>query len=257
MDASTWTGNTLSRPSSRQISVCILTSWLTEGRLISMAYGRPSIVAGWLSDAVPLPSMIDDDLLDLTAEPGAVRPDGTLMLHTFFVKTLELSSVANEFLLKLYLAPRKGGATAMSDSLASALHYDEKLEQWAESIPPRFSYTALPMEDDFTGRRLIVMLQLRHLHTRILLHRPALVASCSLRASSHHLDVCASAKQTAVANLTQHCASLCFEAADQIIGIVYANLDHHTMTGPLPPWWFVVLCSSPNHYSYSKHVNIV
>lgn len=45
-------------------------------------------------------------------------------------------------------------------------------------------------------------------------------------------------------NLVDQCSTLCFEAAHELINMIHANLDLHTVTGPVPAWWFAVLCKT-------------
>jgi len=48
------------------------------------------------------------------------------------------------------------------------------------------------------------------------------------------------------AGLSQHLivksAELCFEAAHEMIDVLYSRFDLTTVTGPVPAWWFAVLC---------------
>jgi hypothetical protein len=41
---------------------------------------------------------------------------------------------------------------------------------------------------------------------------------------------------------TVQCASLCFEAAHEMLDVLYDNFNFSTVTGPVPAWWFSVLC---------------
>jgi hypothetical protein len=38
------------------------------------------------------------------------------------------------------------------------------------------------------------------------------------------------------------CSVLCLRTAHDMIDVIYANLDVRTLTGPLPAWWYCVLC---------------
>jgi hypothetical protein len=44
--------------------------------------------------------------------------------------------------------------------------------------------------------------------------------------------------------LIDECFALCFEAAQETINILHQNLDLETVTGPVPAWWFAVLCKT-------------
>ncbi|KAM3502648.1 hypothetical protein MY10362_004717 [Beauveria mimosiformis] len=170
-------------------------------RVLSMTFGRPSMIANWLSDAVPLPLMIDDEFLDTQRQATASRPDGETSRVGFFIFSLELYSIVNDFLLELYMDPLNRAAKAKT-SLSTVIGY---------------------------------------LHARITLLRP-IVAEFYLKQpksddSSIHPDANRCLSQT----LVERCSALCFEAAREIISMIYTNLNLETLIGPVPAWWFTLL----------------
>lgn len=58
-----------------------------------------------------------------------------------------------------------------------------------------------------------------------------------------------------VESLSQHTAikgsSLCLEDSHQVIDLIYKYLDIDTVTGPLPSWWYCVLCAYSPTFSLS------
>lgn len=58
--------------------------------------------------------------------------------------------------------------------------------------------------------------------------------------------------------LVEECFVLYFEAAHEAIDIFQPNLDLDTVTGPVPAWWFGVLCkktiSGHEELSYSNNL---
>jgi hypothetical protein len=42
--------------------------------------------------------------------------------------------------------------------------------------------------------------------------------------------------------MTIQCSSLCLETAHRSIEMIYTHLDLSTVFGPVPAWWYSVLC---------------
>ncbi|EWZ80000.1 hypothetical protein FOWG_15871 [Fusarium oxysporum f. sp. lycopersici MN25] len=128
--------------------------------VLSMTFGRPSMIADWLSKAVPLPSMIDDDFLDTQIKPSAVRPDGRTTEVAFFIKSLELYSIVNDALRRLYMGPMETSGKS-DETLTSVLQLDSRLTKWARSIPEQLSCTFKPDDEDFIFQRQRIVLRAR------------------------------------------------------------------------------------------------
>ncbi|KAK1252000.1 hypothetical protein MKX08_003187, partial [Trichoderma sp. CBMAI-0020] len=174
-------------------------------RVMSMTFGRPSMIANWLFDAVPLPVMIDDDFLDSQSEPSITRPDGGTPRIAFFIKSVELYSIVNDCLLELYMRqPEKTGQSV--EQIASVLQFDD-----------------------------------RYLHARIVVLRPILTESCLKQVRPDDSRRSALRDPVLSDKLIDHCSNICFESAHEIIRIIHSNLDLETVTGPVPAWWFAVL----------------
>jgi hypothetical protein len=113
------------------------------------------MIANWLSDAVPLPLMIDDDYLDMVNESSAVRPDGKSTEVAFFIKSLELYRITNNSLLELYIRPLEMQVQDQQP-LASVLEFDSTLTRWAWTIPDQLCYTP---EEGKTSQSFILQRQ--------------------------------------------------------------------------------------------------
>ena len=85
------------------------------------------------------------------------------------------------------------------------------------------------------------MLHCRFLHGRILLFRPIVAQLCLER--DKDIDLSA----TWVESLARHAvikgSNLCLKDSHQVIDLIYKYLDFNTVTGPLPSWWYCVLCT--------------
>lgn len=125
-----------------------------------MTFGRPSMIANWLSDAVPLPLMIDDEFLDTQRQAAARRPDGKSSRVGFFILSLELYSIVNDFLLELYMNPLSRAVTARK-SLSTVIGYDSRLEQWLRSMPEFLRWSSQGPVDNFILQRQRIVLRAR------------------------------------------------------------------------------------------------
>ncbi|KAG6996936.1 hypothetical protein FOFC_07909 [Fusarium oxysporum] len=209
-------------------------------RIMSMTFGRPSMIANWLYDAVPPPSMIDDEFLDTQSKPSAVRPDGGgTPTIAFFIKSVELYSIVNDCLLELYMQqPQNAGESV--GHIASVLQFDDRLVHWMRSVPEGLLYPS-PANANYILQRQRIVLRSRYLHARIVVLRPILTESCLKRVRSDDTRQSAPVDQCLSDNLIDQCSNVCFESAYEIIRIIYTNLDFETVTGPVPAWWFAVL----------------
>ncbi|CAH0037953.1 unnamed protein product [Clonostachys solani] len=206
-------------------------------RSLSMTFGRPSMIADWQCNMKFLPSMIDDDLLDSQVEPSAIRPDGKTTAVAFFIKTLELYKIVNDCLLELYMnSPDK--STKTSHTIVSVLQLDDRLVQWSRSVPDRLRYVPTSSSDAFIFQRQRIVLRARYLYARIVILRPILSEFCLKQARPKWNTVSDSSLNEC---LVDRCSTLCFEAAHEIIDMIYSHLDRETVTGPVPAWWLAVL----------------
>lgn len=93
------------------------------------------------------------------------------------------------------------------------------------------------------------MLYCSFLHGRILLFRPIVAQLCLRRDKDNDLSA------TWVESLARHTviggSSLCLKDSHQVIDLIYKHLDFDTVTGPLPSWWYCVLCAHSPTFSLS------
>lgn len=85
------------------------------------------------------------------------------------------------------------------------------------------------------------MLYCRFLHGRILLFRPIVAQLCLQRDKANDpgaMWVESFSRHTVIKG-----SSLCLEDSHQVIDLIYKYLDIDAVTGPLPSWWYCVLCA--------------
>ncbi|UNI24980.1 hypothetical protein JDV02_010693 [Purpureocillium takamizusanense] len=229
-------------PGSREVEIArrVWHGCVYMDRVLSMTFGRPSMIASWLPETVqvPVPSMIDDEYLDSRAESSAIRPDGEPSVVAFFVKTIELYDIINDIILELYQSSTDM-ASKETHHLVAVLQFDDRLLKWEQSLPEHLQYAHCKGEQDLIFERQRIVLRARYLQARIVVLRPIL-ADYYLKLIN--LKNVQAARDT---GLSQHLivksAELCFEAAHEMIDVLYDRFDLTTVTGPVPAWWFAVL----------------
>ncbi|CAG9961998.1 unnamed protein product [Clonostachys byssicola] len=210
-----------------------------QDQILSMTFGRPSTVNSGPFDPVPLPKMIDDEFLDTQTQPSATRPDGRKSIMAFFVKSLELFNIANDIQNEAY-RQQKGVRDGGINRLISVFRLDNRLVQWAQTLPVHLHYSESIQEGEgLAFRRQRVVLRARYLYARISLLRPILAEMYLEEASSSNLEL--PKEKTLRQPLMVECTVLCFQLANEMIDVLYSNFNHETVTGPVPAWWFGVL----------------
>lgn len=79
-----------------------------------------------------------------------------------------------------------------------------------------------------------------YLQARMILFRPIL-ADRYLR-PQYGKDDTVNKESSLAHHVIVHCACLCFEAAHEILDVLFDNFNFDTVTGPVPAWWLSVLC---------------
>ena len=125
-----------------------------------MTFGRPSMIASWLSSAVPLPRMIDDDYLDTETTSSAIRPDGEATKVSFFIESSKLYEIVNSSLLELYMNPENSSIESDVD-LSTVLRHDSELSKWLSLIPATLRHSISNSTEDFILKRQRIVLRAR------------------------------------------------------------------------------------------------
>ncbi|CAH0054585.1 unnamed protein product [Clonostachys solani] len=210
-----------------------------QDQILSMTFGRPSTITSAPFESVPLPKMIDDEFLDTQTQPSATRPDGGITIMAFFVKSLELFKIANDIQHEAYRQQR-GFRNGEINHLISIFQLDNRLVQWAQTLPVHLHYSKNIEEDEgLVFRRQRVVLRARYLYARISLLRPILAELYLEEASFGSSEF--PKEKTLRQPLMVECTVLCFQLAHEMIDVLHSNFNHETVTGPVPAWWFGVL----------------
>ncbi|CAH0046875.1 unnamed protein product [Clonostachys solani] len=200
--------------------------------VLSATFGRPGLIAGFLSESVPLPSMVDDE--DLNGDSGTLSgcSNDSHLRITFFVEAIKLYRILGEVLARLYLISMRNDK--FQSNLVQIVEIDGQLQSWQESLPKHLRDHSIA-ENDAVLKRQSIVLRIRFLHVRTLLFRPALIHHCQSVNLDHTPD-------TSLAQcLITQCSQLCFRIAREVINIFHCNLDAETLGGPVPCWWYSVL----------------
>ncbi|KAH8434637.1 fungal specific transcription factor domain-containing protein [Aspergillus melleus] len=199
-------------------------------RVLAMTFGRPAMIPKWLSAVVPLPSMIDDEFLDLQVEGSSIRPDNEPCIMEFYVSQLKLHDIMDNILLKLYMD--HGGR--QHPDVVTVFKLDEDLMNWTAGLSAELQLDAPLKHRESVRHRLAVVNRVRFFHARILLLRPILAQFCL----SHHA---VRPIESLASRMDIQCSSLCLETAHRSIDLIYSHLNQDMVFGPVPAWWYSVL----------------
>ncbi|PYH97628.1 hypothetical protein BO71DRAFT_481081 [Aspergillus ellipticus CBS 707.79] len=161
-------------------------------RVLSMTFCRPAMISKWLSAAVPLPLMIDDEFLDTQTQGATTRTDGQPCMLPFYISQLQLYGIINDILLEL-------------------------------NLPEQLQIHSPLSHHNTIFRRLAIVGKVRLLHARILLFRPILSQFCLPQ--SHPASSPAGLQDSLTHRTVIQCSNLCLGAAHDIIELIYTNLD--------------------------------
>lgn len=111
-------------------------------RIVSLTFGRPTMIDGKTASMVPLPLNLDD--AHLTHEPVAevAQNNHRPMMISFYIETLKLYELLHEILDKLYHSTEETRDSNSlptrfldSEKLADLLNLDQNLNTWFENLP--------------------------------------------------------------------------------------------------------------------------
>ena len=230
--------------------------------VLSSTLGRPGMIPKWLFSSVPLPSMLDDVFFEAQTDDSPIRPDGRPCRMAFFVKAVELYQILDEILVGLYLKTARN--EDMESKLVHILEIDSKLQAWNKSLPEHLRPRHAAGNDEISKRQAIVLrvrsvlvpqifvsfpffrLPSQHsnrfLHARILLFRPTVICYCMRGAtgSTEHPSEPDDASLSEV--MLAECSRICLRLAHELVETFEQYPNTQTMLGPLPNWWYSVLC---------------
>ncbi|KAH7323193.1 fungal-specific transcription factor domain-containing protein [Stachybotrys elegans] len=217
-------------------------------RIVSVTHGRPAMVSGQLSTAVPMHISTAPILNE-----GGWRHDDDVN-PSFFFKSVRLYDIMHRIMIAFYGGRERNGGSrdssqppssagenseAEGESLDTILQLDRSLTAWERDMPAHLQYDRLDTIDDPICRRQTVILRIRFLHARILLLRPTVARWC-FRLSER--DTRRDSLQT---RLVEQSAQFCVSTAQNIISILLEYQPRDGTVGFLPSWWYRV------YYLYS------
>ncbi|OCT54128.1 C6 transcription factor [Cladophialophora carrionii] len=213
-------------------------------RTLSMTFGRPCMMPNCI---VKLDLPVNQNLEKLTmlggslAAPSRLDPPDTVC---FFTATIQLYYVLGDIISELYADNVDVDAgLAIPTIVERTVVLEQKLAAWKHKLLPqllRRPWDTLDPEGvsvstwDPVFDRLSVILTLRYLNTRILLHRPIL--SAFLRQRSGPRTAESLAREDPFFNdLGDRSVRICQQSAMEIVDIVYKTSKPPALLGA---WWF-------------------
>jgi hypothetical protein len=218
------------------------------------------------ADAIPLPETADTGFLSVVQPelPSNHQPSRI----AFFVESLRLYDIMNDILMELYTntenttAKDQPGVAAQqtdheSTDLTTILKLDQALMLWGRSLPPHLRISSLESMENVTFQMQSIVCRARwvdKLNVGLGLNNCILQVSprphfafqtcpfsiLSLR--NHATPSCTALDESLGYRMITQCSSLCVKAAHDVIQLIHSNLNQDELTGPLPAWWYSILC---------------
>ena len=209
-------------------------------RLLSMTFGRPSMIEKQID--VPVPSLIDDECL--SDRGTGVQAAGVPSRLGLFVSSSPLLELLEEILERFYrhgnLLKGQSGSPDTTDLVTPVLELNRKLEDFAETIPeylrvfdngstPGRTEDHVQLQQQVLSNRYVryaavaaekLTLSTRFLYVRLLSLRPILLAATkrgSRPSTRYSLDN----------DVIRSCCSRCISTACQLVDGIHANI--HTL----------------------------
>jgi hypothetical protein len=125
--------------------------WLTFNRVVSMTFGRPTMVSKGSGGSVPLPVTIDEETLPSTSGVEVSQPADRPSMMAFLAKSLELYEILNDILLNLYTPAPEECPEDIHDFYFSReskegehaiFDLDRALTKWCRKLPAHLRHSS-------------------------------------------------------------------------------------------------------------------
>ncbi|GFG23844.1 hypothetical protein IFM61606_03736 [Aspergillus udagawae] len=218
-------------------------------RVISMTFGRPTMISKASCGSVPLPATVDEEYIPAALGGEVRQPMDRPSVMAFYAKSLELYEILNDILLSLYKAVPEENPEDIYDFYfnkgpdegeRTIFELDRALTKWTQSLPPHLRGDTPSKPEDAVFYHQSVVLRARFLHVRMLLFRPILSKYCTARENTPH-DPLISVNASFPQRVAQQCSIICVKVAQEVIELIHSNIPADGSAGPLPAWWYNIL----------------
>ncbi|KAJ9502334.1 hypothetical protein H2202_002399 [Exophiala xenobiotica] len=216
-------------------------------RTLCMTFGRPPTIPNeYVKLDLPINQKLEKLVMTTTGSMSApnerLDPPDTVC---FYIATIQLYYILGDIITQLY------GSNVDSDPnlpiptmLERTLSLEQRLSAWKRNLFPQLQRRPWDTLDpdsvsastwDPVFDRLSVIITLRYLNTRILLHRPVLSAFLRKRACYRSIGVESDEEDPYFQDLAGKSLKICGQSAMEIVQIVHKTSKPPTMLGA---WWF-------------------
>ena len=172
------TSEGMSHPPSRELMRKVWHGCILMDRILSMIYGRPSMIGSQSAREVPLPLVEDENAQSGFGRQRSLQPQRPPVL-SFYIFSLKLYEILHDVLSNFYFHNSQSGQTTdqchdkyFGNSPAghpSILELERRLSRWQQSVPDHLrieTYGSNTVVDDTVSYRQAVILHQRYI-TRI------------------------------------------------------------------------------------------
>ncbi|RAH50362.1 transcription factor domain-containing protein [Aspergillus brunneoviolaceus CBS 621.78] len=238
----------LRNPQEKQLARKIWHGCVLMDRVISMTFGRPSMIAKASGGSVPLPATVDEEYIP-SAGTAIIQPAGRPSVMAFYAKSLELYEILNDILLSLYNPNPDESPEDVYDFYFNKqttegghtmFELDRALTKWSRTLPEHLRGDASLAYGDKMFYHQSVVLRARFLHVRMLLFRPILSKYCTSR-DIGVADPLICLQDSFPQRIALQCSIICVKVAQEVIGLIHGHIPADGSAGPLPAWWYNIL----------------
>ena len=208
-------------------------------RTLAMTFGRPPILPNhYFTMEMPMSKSLET-MMPSSEVASSSTPDTVCL----FTATIELYLLLGDILADLYGNNLSSDLPrSMSDMTQSILCLEKRLAAWKRNLPPELqkrpwksdrsnAQVSTPLPGDHVFDRLSVIMALRHLNVRILLHRSIL---SKFLADDHYAEV-EDSTDVFFHGVAEQSVVVCEASAIELVAVVYSMGSD---TAFLPAWWF-------------------
>ncbi|RAL15779.1 transcription factor domain-containing protein [Aspergillus homomorphus CBS 101889] len=238
----------LQNPQEKQLARKIWHGCVLMDRVISMTFGRPSMISKAAGGSVPLPAAVDEEYIPSASGTDVGQPADRPSVMAFYAKSLELYEIMNDILLSFYNPNPDENPEDVYDFYFdkqtegeyTIFELDRALTKWSRNLPEHLRGDVSHAYGDNVFYHQSIVLRARFLHVRMLLFRPILSKYCTARDIGVS-DPLTSLQDSFPQRIALQCSTICVKVAQEVIGLIYGHIPADATAGPLPAWWYNIL----------------
>ncbi|KAH0375328.1 hypothetical protein KCU92_g10220, partial [Aureobasidium melanogenum] len=212
-------------------------------KMCSMTFGRPPLIPNDYMQIDPPTATELEELAGSASDPSALSRPSDIPTSCLLRSSAALYYILGDIIKDIYGSNISNLplSTPLNLLLSKVFSKEHDLSQWVHSLPPHITpitekeFNLDPVLDKPSSLLFQVILTLRYLNVRMLLHRAVLSRLLSMTASEMNANAEDSVIRTASSSI-----DMCLEMATQTISIISQARHRQDI---LPVWWWSIYFS--------------